>query len=173
MDLAVRHYREITPVAERTATEIWNVMTKAEERMIKSIRTRAFEKYISVAHPKNGDDFFHEVAFCYFHIFSILHVTFFCGLSWFHFFLDVHRLTVTLMSSLRPTWQLKSCKKLSHVRSRLPSKPNGFIGGTPHFVRGWRTNFQSKSLWGRGLWTTGFTRPHSGLRYIHHFASFI
>jgi hypothetical protein len=60
-DLAVRHYRETTPVAERSATEIWNVMTKAQEKYIKSIRARSFEKYISVAHPDNGDDFFHEV----------------------------------------------------------------------------------------------------------------
>jgi hypothetical protein len=60
-DLAVRHYRETTPVAERSATEIWNVMTKAQKRHIKSIRARSFEKYISVAHPDNGDDFFHEV----------------------------------------------------------------------------------------------------------------
>jgi hypothetical protein len=61
-DLAVRHYCETTPVAERTATEIWNVMTKAQERTIKSIRARTFEKYISVAHPQNGEDFFHEVS---------------------------------------------------------------------------------------------------------------
>jgi hypothetical protein len=60
-DLAVRHYRETTPVTERSATEIWNVMTKAQERHIKSIRARSFEKYISVAHANNGDDFFDEV----------------------------------------------------------------------------------------------------------------
>jgi hypothetical protein len=61
VDLAVRHYRETTPLAERSATEIWNIMTKAQERIIKSIRTCSFEKYISVAHPDNGDDFFHEI----------------------------------------------------------------------------------------------------------------
>jgi hypothetical protein len=60
-DLAVRHYRETTSIAERSVTEIWNVMTKAQERHIKSIRACFFEKYISVAHPDNGDDFFHEV----------------------------------------------------------------------------------------------------------------
>ena len=36
-------------------------MTKAQDRLIKSIRTRNFEKFISVAHKDNGDDFFHEV----------------------------------------------------------------------------------------------------------------
>ena len=68
-DLAVRHYRETTPVAERTATEIWDVMTKAQERMIKSIRARTFEKYISVTHPDNGEDFFHKVSLLHFHVF--------------------------------------------------------------------------------------------------------
>lgn len=64
-DLAVRQYRETTPIAERNATDIWNVMTKAQERTIKSIRSRTFEKYISVAHPDNGDDFFQEVSFSF------------------------------------------------------------------------------------------------------------
>ena len=67
-DLAVRHYRETTPVADRTATEIWNVMTKAQERMIKSIWARSFEKYVSVAHPDSGEYFFHEVFFLHFHV---------------------------------------------------------------------------------------------------------
>jgi hypothetical protein len=41
-DISVQaeHYRETTLVAKRSATEIWNVMTKAQERMIKSIRAR-------------------------------------------------------------------------------------------------------------------------------------
>ena len=41
-DFAVSHYRETTPVAERSATEIWNVMTKAQERTIKSIEAAMF-----------------------------------------------------------------------------------------------------------------------------------
>jgi hypothetical protein len=60
-DLAVKYYRETTRVAQRSASEIWNVITKAQERTIKNIRAHSFEKYISVAHPNNGDDFFHEV----------------------------------------------------------------------------------------------------------------
>jgi len=67
-DFAVRHHRETTPVAERTANEIWNVMTKIQERTIKSIRACTFEKYISVAHPDNGEAFFHEVYRRDFHI---------------------------------------------------------------------------------------------------------
>ena len=36
-------------------------MTKAQEKLIKNIRTRNFEKFISVAHKDNGEDFFYEV----------------------------------------------------------------------------------------------------------------
>jgi len=59
-DAAAIHYRESTPVHERTATDIWEVMTKAQEKAIKKLRG-GFEKYISVAHKDNGDEFFHEV----------------------------------------------------------------------------------------------------------------
>jgi len=62
-DTAARRYRESTPHAQRTAPEIWDVMTKAQEKLIKSIRTRNFEKFISVAHKDNGDDFFNEVRY--------------------------------------------------------------------------------------------------------------
>ena len=77
----MRHYRETTLVAERTATENSNVMTKVQERMIMSIWARTFVKHISVAHSDNGGDIFHEVGLCFFHIFNVLCVYFFCGLS--------------------------------------------------------------------------------------------
>ena len=54
-------YRENTPEDQRTALEIWEHMTKAQERIIKSIRTKNFEKYISVIHKDNGKEFFREV----------------------------------------------------------------------------------------------------------------
>jgi hypothetical protein len=73
-DLAVRHYRETTPVAERTTAEIWNVMTKAQERTIKSIRARTFDKYIYVAHPDNGDAFFYEIFRLNSHVFNAMNV---------------------------------------------------------------------------------------------------
>ena len=62
-DTAARLYREQTPEALRSAPEIWDAMTKAQDRLIKTIRSRNFEKYISVAHKDNGDDFFDEVPF--------------------------------------------------------------------------------------------------------------
>ena len=75
-DTAARLYREATPEALRSSTEIWTVMTKTQDRLIKSIRTRNFEKFISVAHKDNGDDFFNEVS-----ILSIFfHSIFFCPL---------------------------------------------------------------------------------------------
>ena len=60
-DTAARLYRENTPESRRSATEIWDIMTKAQEKLIKSIRSRNFEKFISVAHKDNGEDFFYEV----------------------------------------------------------------------------------------------------------------
>ena len=60
-DTAARLYREATPEDRRSATKIWDTMTKAEERLIKNIRTWNFKKYISVAHKDNGEDFFLEV----------------------------------------------------------------------------------------------------------------
>jgi hypothetical protein len=59
-DIARRLYHENTPVALRSAPKIWEAMTKTQDRLIKTIRSQNFEKYISVA-DKDGDDFFHEV----------------------------------------------------------------------------------------------------------------
>jgi hypothetical protein len=60
-DTVARLYRENTPEVWRSAPEIWDAITKAQDRLIKTIRSHNFEKYISVAHKDNGDDFFHEV----------------------------------------------------------------------------------------------------------------
>ena len=58
---AARLYREATPKALRSKTDIWDTMSRAQDRLIKTIRSRNFEKFISVAHKDNGDDFFNEV----------------------------------------------------------------------------------------------------------------
>ena len=55
-------YREATPVAERNALEVWEVMLKAEQKTVKAIRAKNFEKYLSVANKNNGDAFFDEVS---------------------------------------------------------------------------------------------------------------
>ena len=36
-------------------------MTKAQDELIKSIRSQNFEKFISVAHKDNGKDVFYEM----------------------------------------------------------------------------------------------------------------
>ena len=60
-DIAARLYQEATLEALRYAHGIWDTMTKAHDRLIKNIRYRNFEKFISVAHKDNGKDFFQEV----------------------------------------------------------------------------------------------------------------
>ena len=55
-------YREATPAAERNTLEVWEVMLKAEQKTVKAIRAKNFEKYLSVANKNNGDAFFDEVS---------------------------------------------------------------------------------------------------------------
>ena len=54
-------YQEATLAVERNALEVWEVMLKAEQKTVKAIRAKNFEKYISVANKNNGDAFFDEV----------------------------------------------------------------------------------------------------------------
>ena len=54
-------YREATLAVERNALEVWEVILKAEQKTVKAIRAKNFEKYISVANKNNGDTFFDEV----------------------------------------------------------------------------------------------------------------
>ena len=46
-------------------------MTKAQDRLIKSIWSRNFEKLISVAHKDNGKDFFYKLRLLYFFLFCL------------------------------------------------------------------------------------------------------
>ena len=54
-DTATRLYQENTPESRRLATKFWDTMTKAQEKLIKSIPSQNFEKFISVAHKDNGE----------------------------------------------------------------------------------------------------------------------
>ena len=58
---AARLFNETTPEDRRSALDIWDTMTKTQDRLIKSIWTRTIKKYISVAHNDNDKDFFNEV----------------------------------------------------------------------------------------------------------------
>ena len=71
-DTMARLYRDNTLEALRSAPKIWDAITKAQDRLIKTIQSRNFEKYTSVAHKDNGDNFFHKVPLLslFFHFFS-------------------------------------------------------------------------------------------------------
>lgn len=60
-DEACREYKSNTPLEDQTARGIWEVMEKAAKTTIKNIRSHEFEKYLAVADPGNGDEFFSEV----------------------------------------------------------------------------------------------------------------
>lgn len=60
-DIAIRAYHETTKDEDRDPNETYDIMKDAQEKLIKSIRQRNFEKYISVADSRNGEDFFMEV----------------------------------------------------------------------------------------------------------------
>jgi hypothetical protein len=65
-DEAAIEYERTTPADERSAEGVWKVMNAAEAAMVKSIKNKDFQKYLSVANPKHGDGFFEEV----FHTFN-------------------------------------------------------------------------------------------------------
>ncbi len=62
-DEAAREYLKRTPESERTPSSIWDSMNNASDKFVKSIHTKDFDKYLAVANPKNGDEFFREVCF--------------------------------------------------------------------------------------------------------------
>ena len=54
-------YNQSTPEKDRIAAAVWGVMQTANEKAIKSIKQKDFVKYLAVANPKNGDEFFLQV----------------------------------------------------------------------------------------------------------------
>ena len=60
-DAVALQYKETTPVEEKTTLGIWLAMTKAQQKMVKLVQARNFDKYIVVANPKNSDAIFDEV----------------------------------------------------------------------------------------------------------------
>jgi hypothetical protein len=50
-----------TPEQERSPSGIWDAMSDASDKFVKAVHTKDFDKYLAVANPKNGDDFFREV----------------------------------------------------------------------------------------------------------------
>ena len=57
----MEEYNRSLPEKDRTAAVVWGVMQTANEKAIKSIKQKDFVKYLAVANPKNGDEFFLQV----------------------------------------------------------------------------------------------------------------
>ena len=66
MNVAVAEYREATLAAEKNALVVWEVMLKAEHKMVKAICAKNFKKYVSVANKNNRDAFYDEVCLLFF-----------------------------------------------------------------------------------------------------------
>ena len=57
----MEEYKRSTAEKDRTASAVWGVMQTANEKAIKSIKQKDFLKYLAVANPKNGEEFFQQV----------------------------------------------------------------------------------------------------------------
>ncbi len=166
-DIAARLYREATPEDRRSATEIWETMTKAQDRLIKTIRGRNFEKYISVAHKDNGDDFFLEVPTLhvfFFHFILVFVVVFVLFLTC----ISLHcRLTVIILPFLCLTCLSRNFKRWPpHMWMHL-SRLGGFGGGTPPPMSRPLTSFLLLFLYARRSLMIGFI----GLRFGHRYSN--
>ena len=60
-DEAAIEYERTTPAEVRSAKGVWTVMNAAEASMLKTIKNKDFQKYLSVGNPKHGEGFFEEV----------------------------------------------------------------------------------------------------------------
>lgn len=60
-DEAAAEYEDTTAEEVKTAEGIWKAMTTAAEKMVKDIKLKDFGKFLTVANPRNGDEFFEEV----------------------------------------------------------------------------------------------------------------
>ena len=144
-------------------------MTKAKDRLIKKIHSQNFEKFISVAHKDNGEDFFHEVPpfakfFSYF-CFTIVFV-FWCFMSCFlNGLLLLSKLIVIFLPLLCSTWLLRNYKRWPQHMWMPPSRLGGFGGGTHPPMSNPLTSSLPLFLYARGSSMTGFTRLRSGQRY--------
>lgn len=63
-DEAAVEYEKATPDDAKTPEGAWDAMSTAANTAIKAIKSKDFLKYLSVAKPDNGDDFFEEVSLC-------------------------------------------------------------------------------------------------------------
>ena len=142
-------------------------MTKAQDRLIKTIRGRNFEKYISVAHKDNGDDFFLEVPTLhvfFFHFILVFVVVFVLFLTC----LSLHcRLTVIILPFLCLTCLSRNFRRWPpHMWMHL-SRLGGFGGGTPPPMSRLLTSFLLLFLYAKRSLMIGFI----GLRFGHRYSN--
>jgi mannose/fructose/N-acetylgalactosamine-specific phosphotransferase system component IIB len=62
-DEAARDYYENTIKELQTPQGVWEVMSTAATKLVEGIKKKDFDKYLSVANPRNGEDFMDEVQF--------------------------------------------------------------------------------------------------------------
>lgn len=65
-DLAAKVYKETTAKEKQTGHGVWLAMHHAQQKTIKILKGRNFEKFIAVANPHNGPKFFDEVRIIYY-----------------------------------------------------------------------------------------------------------
>ena len=112
--------------ALRSAPKIWDTMKKTQDRLIKSIRSRNYEKFISVAFKDIGEDFFYEVhllSFC-FHfaltlIFNLYFKYIFLSYSLFMLQIDRHFFTFLVMDMTIEKFQKVAT---IHINTSLKAK---------------------------------------------------
>ena len=105
-------------------------MSKAQDRLIKSIRSQNFKKFISVAHMDNGDDFFNEVSLLslWFHDFSFsfascrawyLFLTYLCS-----YFISMWQIDRHFSTFLVPDMTIEKPQKVAtaHVDAHFKAK---------------------------------------------------
>jgi len=66
----VYDYNARTPEADRTATAVWDVMQRASDKAIRLIKQKDFQKYLTVANPANGEEFFNQVCSLFLFLFQ-------------------------------------------------------------------------------------------------------
>ena len=141
-------FKRSTPAEERTAEGVWKVMNAAEASMVKSIKNKDFQKYLSVGNPKHGEGFFDEV-FLFLSIFPSFQYLLWQFINSFkktlhltHWDFFPNRSTIISVISKQLKWQSRGCKRLQPLPLTHVSKQGGFITGILQLLFDLPTGFQ-------------------------------
>ena len=94
---AVVLYKESTSQEERFAFGFKLAISKAQRKMVKLIWSKNFDKYVTVANPKNNDKFFDEVLLLN-PLYYFFHALNFFLLTTHHLIFSSYRSTTTTTS---------------------------------------------------------------------------